>query len=219
MTESNADRLHITIVSDVVCPWCIVGYKQLEQAMKQAGIEADIVWQPFELNPQMPAEGQNLREHVSEKYGTSAEDSAKYRVHMLQLGEELGFEFSYADDMRMHNTFKAHQLLHWANEHGKQHELKLALFAAHFTQRKNVNDDAVLADVAASVGLDRDDAMSVLTSGRLAQEVRAEQRFWTDQGIQGVPAMIFNKRHLVTGAQGVENYTSILRQLTSSEAA
>ena len=115
--------------------------------------------------------------------------------------------------MRMHNTFNVHQLLHWADQHGRMHDLKQALFAAHFTDRRNLSDDAVLADVAAEVGLDRAEALAVLEDQRFAADVRNAENYWLSQGIRGVPAVIFNRRHLVSGAQGVENYTRILEQL------
>ncbi len=205
--------LRIDIVSDVVCPWCIIGYRQLANALEATGTAHEIHWHPFELNPSMPPEGQNLREHVAEKYGSTAEQSEESRVRMTEIGAGLGFEFRFSDDMRMHNTFNVHQLLHWAGLQGCMHELKLALFAAHFRDRRNLSDVAVLADVAAEVGLERDGALAVLADQRFAVDVREAENTWLNQGIRGVPAMIFNRRHLVTGAQGVDNYTSILAQL------
>lgn len=207
------DPLRIDIVSDVMCPWCVIGYRQLARALKDSGTAHDIHWHPFELNPQMPAEGQNLREHIIEKYGTTPEQSAQSREQMTAIGRDLGIDFRFADDMRMHNTFDAHQLLHWARGQGRMHDLKQALFAAHFTDRRNLSDSAVLADVAGEIGLDRDEALAVLQDQRHAEEVRAHEAFWLKQGIQGVPAVIFDSQHLVTGAQGVENYTDILSQL------
>ncbi|MDX2485467.1 MAG: DsbA family oxidoreductase [Pseudodonghicola sp.] len=212
MTETRPP-LRIDIISDVMCPWCIIGYSQLAQALAASGTAHDIHWHPFELNPDMPPEGQNIREHVAEKYGSTPEQSAKSREQMTALGAELGFEFRYGDDMRMHNTFDAHQLLHWANETGQMHDLKQALFTAHFTNGRNLSNTTVLADIAAEIGLDRAEALAVLEDQRFANDVRTEEKFWVSQGIQGVPAVVFNQRHLVTGAQGVDNYTQILKQL------
>ena len=118
--------------------------------------------------------------------------------------------------MRMHNTFNVHQLLHWADHQGRMHDLKQALFVAHFTHRRNLSDNNVLADVAAEIGLNRDDALPVVADQRFANEVRTTEKSWISQGISGVPAVIFNRRHLVTGAQGVENYTRILEQLAAA---
>lgn len=211
--------LRIDIVSDVVCPWCIVGYLQLRQALDATGTEAEIYWHPFELNPQMPPKGQDLREHIAEKYGSSAEDSARARAHLTRLGADLGFTFAFSDTSRIVNTFDAHRLLHWATEHGVQMALKLALFDAYFTQGRDVSDRDVLCDVAGSVGLDAGTARALLDGDDLMQIVREEERFWTQQGISGVPAMVFDRKHLVTGAQGVEAYTSILTQLAEMRAA
>ncbi len=210
--------LRIDIVSDVMCPWCIIGYRQLAQALEASGTPHEIHWHPFELNPEMPPEGQNMREHIAEKYGSTPEQSAQSRAQMTQLGQDLGFEFRFAEDMRMHNTFAAHQLLHWAGEQGQKQALKLALFSAHFTHRRDLSDPQVLADIAGEIGLDRDAAQAVLADQRYAETVRGQERFWLQQGVQGVPAMVFNRRHLVTGAQGAENYTRILTQLTQQEA-
>ncbi|MDO9526074.1 MAG: DsbA family oxidoreductase [Gemmobacter sp.] len=209
--------LRIDIVSDVVCPWCIVGYRQLATALKATGIAHEIHWHPFELNPDMPAEGQNLREHIMQKYGSTLEQSDKSRAQLAQIGSEIGFDFQFSDATRMHNTFNLHQLLHWAGLQDRKQDLKLALFAAHFTHGKNLSDTEVLADVAAGIGLDRAEALAVLSDQRFAADVRAEERFWVSQGISGVPAVVFNQRHLVTGAQGVENYTSILHQLSQMQ--
>ena len=209
----SAQKLQIDIVSDVMCPWCIIGYRQLATALEATDTPHEIRWHPFELNPNMPSEGQNISEHLAEKYGSTKAESDANRERLKQMGAELGFEFRYADDMRMHNTFNVHQLLHWADQQDRKHDLKMAFFAAHFTHGRNLSDNTVLADVAAEIGLDRDDALAVLTDQRFAKEVRTAEQHWMNQGIQGVPAMIFNHRHLVTGAQGVESFTRILEQL------
>lgn len=210
------EPLRIDIVSDVMCPWCIIGYRQLARALADTVTLHEIHWHPFELNPDMPPEGQNLREHLMQKYGTTAEQSAQARDRLAGIGQDLGFEFRFADDMRMHNTFNAHQLLHWADTLGRKHDLEMALFTAHFTHRRDLSDNAVLADVAAETGLDREQALAVLQDQRYADQVRAVQNFWIKQGIRGVPAVVFDRQHLVTGAQGVENYTQILTQLTQT---
>jgi predicted DsbA family dithiol-disulfide isomerase len=207
--------LQIDIVSDVVCPWCIVGYRQLAQALAATGTAHEIHWHPFELNPQMPPEGQNVREHLAQKYGTTKEQSEQNRKRFSEVGASLGFTFRFTEDSRMHNTFNVHQLLHWAESLGRMHELKLALFAAHFTDGRNLSDNAVLANVAAEIGLDRAEALAVLADQRFAKAVREAEQYWQSQGIQSVPAIIFNRRHLVSGAQGVENFTRILTQLAT----
>jgi predicted DsbA family dithiol-disulfide isomerase len=208
-----SEPLRIDIVSDVMCPWCIIGYRQLATALEVSGTAHDIHWHPFELNPQMPAEGQDGFEHIAEKYGSTRAQSLESRDRMTTLGADLGFAFQWSEDFRMHNTFHTHQLLHWADTLGRRHDLKIALFTAHFTHRRNLSDDAVLADIAAEIGLNRDEALAILADQRFASDVRKAEVFWQKQGITGVPAVVFNRKHLVTGAQGVENYVSILSQL------
>ena len=217
--NTEVSNIHVDIVSDVVCPWCAIGYYQLKAASRATGIPVDVHWQPFELNPHMAPEGENLREHLAAKYGTTLEGSIKARARLTEMGAALGFAFNYTDDMRMWNTFRAHQLIDWAEDHGKAHDAKLALFEAFFTRRENVSDTQVLADVAAAIGLDRDAALAVLESGEKADSVRQKEQLWIQRGVQGVPAMIFEHRHLVTGAQGEANYASILKQLRSAQAA
>ena len=211
--------IRVDIVSDVVCPWCVVGYHQLSKAAQDTHIEIDVHWHPFELNPKMAEEGENLREHLAAKYGTTLEGSIKARARLTELGAALGFTFNYADDMRMYNTFKAHQLIDWAEGKGKGHDAKLALFAAFFTRREDVSDPLVLASIATRIGLDRLLALTMLESGSHAAQVRQKEIFWTSRGVQGVPAMIFDRQHLVTGAQGVEAYAGILKQVQAAQAA
>lgn len=217
MTTANSKKLHIDIVSDVVCPWCVIGYRQLAKALEVSGTDYEMHWHPFELNPDMPPEGQNLREHLAEKYGASKEQSQENRLRITEAGANVGFDFRFADDMRMHNTFNVHQLLHWADQQARMHDLKQALFVAHFTHRRNLSDNNVLADVAAEIGLERAEALAILEDQRFASEVRTAEKAWLSKGISGVPAVIFNHRHLVTGAQGLENYARILEQLAASE--
>jgi predicted DsbA family dithiol-disulfide isomerase len=220
MPESaDPSVVQIDIVSDVMCPWCIVGFRQLEQALGMTGMGARVRWHPFELNPAMPPEGQNLAEHIAEKYGSTPEQSAQNRAHLKALGKSLGIDFVFSDQSRIVNSFAAHQLLDFALAQGLQHPLKLALFKAHFTDQRDVSDRAVLLDVAEEVGLDRAEAANVLDTGALAETVREKQAFWTSRGISGVPSMVFGGKYLITGAQGAENYVQILRQVAEEEAA
>lgn len=215
--SSQSRALKIDIVSDVVCPWCIVGYRQLQQAIDNTGIDAEIHWHPFELNPDMPPEGQDLREHIAEKYGSSAEDSRKSREHLSAVGAELGFAFSFPDDMRMVNTFDTHQLIHWAETHERAMEMKLALFTTHFSDNKDISSHEILADVAQSIGLERAEALLVLQDQRFAAEVRERQSRWLKKGIQGVPAVVFESKYMVSGAQGVERFEQCLQEILATE--
>lgn len=214
----SAPEIRVDIISDVMCPWCIIGYLQLEQAMRQTGIGVGLRWHPFELNPEMPPEGQNMTEHIVQKYGSTPEKSARSRDQITALGAQLGFTFNFGPDSRMVNSFRAHQIIDWAEGHGAQHQMKMALFAAHFTEGRDVNDTGVLTDLAAAVGLDPSAAKDALDGQTHAAPVRQKQQFWIQQGVQGVPAMVFNQKYLVTGAQGAEGYASALTQLAQGAA-
>lgn len=208
--------VEVDIVSDVVCPWCVVGYRQLARAAEAEGIGLTVRWHPFELNPGMADEGEDLAAHLARKYGSTPARSRQARDMLRRLGAEVGFEFRYRDDMRIVPTFRAHQLLRWAEAEGAGHRLKQALFAAYFTRQRDINDPEVLAEVAASVGLDRDEAAAALAEGRFAEAVRAAEAVWTGRGITGVPAMVFDGRHLMVGARGIEGYRLLLRQLVEA---
>lgn len=207
--------LNVDIVSDVVCPWCIIGYKQLEKALAAMPgcFEVTLQWHPFELNPNMPPDGQDLREHIAQKYGPAAAQSTGTRERLMSLGDSLGFCFDYFEGMRVVNTFCAHQLLHWAQEQGKQTALKLALFKAFFSHRQDVSDRAVLVAAAGRVGLDMEEAEAVLRSARFAQQVREDEQWWLERDIHAVPAFVFNDKYSVLGAQDAENFVRVLRKL------
>lgn len=215
----DTSPVRIDIVSDVMCPWCIIGFKQLEQAIGMTGTGAMIRWHPFELNPQMPPEGQDLVEHIAEKYGSTPAQSDENRKRLTDLGESLGFTFNFNKDSRIVNSFAAHQLLDWAQEFDLQHQLKMALFAAHFTDGKDVSKPEVLVEVATSVGLNGDGAAHVLSSGDHAEQTRTRQQFWTSRGISGVPSMVFEEKYLLTGAQGAENYAKMLTKVIAEKEA
>ena len=218
---NNPIPLKVDIVSDVVCPWCIIGYKQLQKALESEPGQYDVsvTWHPFELNPNMPAEGQDLREHLAEKYGTTPEGSRAARARLSELGQSLGFTFDYYDEMRMYNTFSAHQLLHWASTKGRQTELKLELFTAFFSRREDVSDFSVLTAAADRACLPVSEATDVLQSGRFADTVRAEQARWLDREVHAVPTFLFNEKYLVPGAQDAETFTRVLSKIRAREAA
>lgn len=210
-------HLKIDFVSDVACPWCVIGLLGLEQALANAAdaLEADITFQPFELNPAMPAAGQNLVEHIAEKYGSTPEQSAANRAMIRSRGAEVGFTFNMSEESRIYNTFDAHRLLHWAETVGRQRELKHSLFKANFTDGTNVSDHAVLMDAAVAAGLDGDDAREILASGRYAEEVRAAQREWISSGIRSVPAIVINGKWLISGGQPAAAFEQALRGIAA----
>jgi len=218
--------LKIDFVSDVSCPWCVIGLRALDQALAkvQADITAEIHFQPFELNPQMAAEGQEITEHITQKYGISAAQADANRENIRARGGELGFRFAMATDAgggrnRIYNTFDAHRLLHWAEtvSLAKQKALKEALFAAYFTEGQSPGSHDVLARVAGEVGLDLAHAKAVLASDQYAAEVRAQEQFYTGQGIRSVPAVIINDKHLISGGQPVEVFEQALRQIAAGK--
>jgi predicted DsbA family dithiol-disulfide isomerase len=206
--------LKIDFVSDVVCPWCAIGLKSLEKALDnlKSEISADVQFHPFELNPQMIPEGEDVAEHITNKYGTTPEQLAKNQEGLRQRGAEVGFTFDMKKRSHIYNTFDAHRLLHWAEQEGKQYALKQALLKAYFTDGKNVSLHDVLAHVAAEVGLDEAKARKVLESGQFAQEVREQERFYQSQGIRAVPSVIINGRYLIQGGQPPEAFEQALRQ-------
>jgi predicted DsbA family dithiol-disulfide isomerase len=213
--ETVGQALEVDIVSDVVCPWCIIGYKQLLKALAALPGQFDVTlrWHPFELNPRMPEEGQDLREHLAQKYGTTAGQSQAARARLSELGESLGFTFDYFDGMRMVNTFRAHQLLHWAAGQGRQTALKLALFEAFFSRREDVNDPGVLVAVADRAGLDGAQAGAVLSDARYASAVRQEEQQWLDREIHAVPTFLFQQQYIVPGAQEAEAFVRLLQKI------
>jgi predicted DsbA family dithiol-disulfide isomerase len=205
--------LRIDFVSDIACPWCAVGLLSLEQALERmrGEVEVDLHFQPFELNPQMPPEGEDAGEHLAKKYGLNEAELVENRERIRERGAELGFTF--ANRKRVHNTFDAHRLLHWAGIEGKQLALKHALLRAYFTDGENVSDSDTILRIASDVGLPSDRARAILGSDEYASEVRAAERFYLDNGIQGVPAVIIDQHHLISGGQPVEVFERALREI------
>lgn len=220
-------RLTIDIFSDVMCPWCIIGYGQLQKSLAQleGEIEAEIRWRPFELNPDMPGEGEGQAEHVARKYGRGSDEIEENRERMIQFGDRAGYSFRYSGDgeapnAMVWNTFLAHKLLAHALDvggPGLQTRLKLALFDAHFQQRRKISDPAVLLEVAGALGLDRAVAEAALADEALSRRIRQEQAAAWDMNISGVPAMLVQGKYLIPGAQEPEVYANALRRVAARE--
>jgi predicted DsbA family dithiol-disulfide isomerase len=212
-------KLKIDFVSDVSCPWCVIGLRALEQALERVGdaVTAEIHFQPFELNPQLPPDGQDITEHLVQKYGSTPEQLQRNRESIRARGADLGFTFEMGKRSRVYNTFDAHRLLHWAELEGRQRDLKRALFTAYFTEGRNPSDREVLIDVATQAGLDAVRAREVLESGRYADEVREREQFYGQQGIRAVPSVIVDDRYLIQGGQPVEVFEQALRQIASEK--
>jgi predicted DsbA family dithiol-disulfide isomerase len=211
--------IRIDFVSDVSCPWCAVGLKALEQAIQTTGAEVQIHFQPFELNPQMAPEGEDATEHLVRKYGLTPEQLERNREMIRSRGTPLGFAFGQR--RRIHNTFDAHRLLHWAGLEGTdlQHALKHALLRAYHTDGEDVGSHDVLARIATSVGLDGQRARAILASDEFSDEVRAQEQYYIERGIHAVPATIFNERQVVSGGQPVEIFEQVLRQLSGARSS
>lgn len=215
-----ATPLRIDFVSDVACPWCVVGLRSLQKALDAVGeqVQAEIHFQPFELNPDMPPEGENTTEHVARKYGANPERSAASRNAIRESGEALGFQFNYNSESRIWNTFDAHRLLHWAGLEGRQRELKEALFAVNFTEQKSTSDHEVLVGAAKAAGLDEAKAREILSSGAYAEEVRRDEALWRNRGISAVPSVIFNQRWMIQGGQPPKVFEQAIRQIIAGTA-
>lgn len=208
--------LKIDFVSDISCPWCVIGLRAMEQALAELDdIDAKVHFKPFELNPTMAPEGQDLAEHIAQKYGSTPEQSAATREMIRARGAELEFEFNREKYNRIYNTFDTHRLLHWAAIEGKQYELKNALFKAYFTDGENPGSHDVLLRLVEAVGLDSGRAAAVLESDAYANEVRQEQARYHQAGIHAVPAVIINDKHLIQGGQPVEVFKQAFAEIAA----
>jgi predicted DsbA family dithiol-disulfide isomerase len=220
--------IKIDFVSDVACPWCAIGLGALEKAIQNIGsdLDAQIHFQPFQLNPDMPAEGQDITEHLSQKYGSTAAQQAKAYEAIRQRGAEVGFEFRQGGRGRTWNTFDCHRLLHWAGELGQdaqglsiQAKLKKEMLRSYFTEGQNPAARDVLLAAVTRLGLDSARASAILDSDEFAAQVRARQRFYASHEIHAVPAIIINDRHLISGGQPVEVFEQALRQIAKQASA
>ncbi len=219
MTARTTARIKLDLVSDIVCPWCIIGYKRLQQAIEASGAQdrINIEWQPFELNPGMPAEGENLRAHIARKYGSSAKDYQRTQDNLEQLGAELDFRFDFFDEMNIVNTEDAHILLDYAKDFGKQTELQLRLFDAYFNEHKDISDRQVLQAELQSLNLDTEAGLLQLDSNEARERLKTAEAFWQGHGISSVPTVVFNRRSALTGAQPVAVYQQVLTELLTDE--
>lgn len=217
-----ATPLKIDFVSDVSCPWCAIGLSALEQALDRVKgeVQAQLHFQPFELNPQMGPDGQDVAEHLTQKYGSTPAQQEQIRNTIRERGAAVGFEFRREGRGRIWNTFDAHRLLHWAGleDAAKQHALKKALLVAHHGRGESPAAVEVLVAAAQAAGLDAARARAILASDEYAAEVRAQEQYYTSAGIHSVPAVIFNDKHLVSGGQPVEVFEQAIRQIAAGAA-
>lgn len=210
-------KIKLDIISDVVCPWCVIGYRHLDAAIRELNLQdkVEIEWQPFELNPNMAIEGEDLRAHMARKYGTSRKDSDRARTELTQRGERYGFNFDYFDGMKMVNTLNAHILLALAHDLGKQTALKMRLFSAYFTEHKDISDSDVLINEAKAVGIEPQQAHTALAGDHLRQRTKSRQLEWQKMGITAVPTVVINRSSAVSGAQPQATFKQILLELVA----
>lgn len=214
--------LSIDFVSDVVCPWCAVGLNALEIALQRLAGELDVAirFQPFELNPQMPPEGEDIVAHLTRKYGITPEQVRRNGDALRERGAAVGFGFDLNARSRTWNSFDAHRLLHWAGtlSPAAQRDLKHALLRAYHGRGENPGAREVLLRCAAEAGLEADAAARVIDAGQFAAEVRAQERHWQQLGISSVPSVIVNGQHLIQGGQPPEVFEQALRQIAGLRA-
>ena len=212
-------NLKIDFVSDISCPWCAIGLSALEQALDrlQGEVGAELHFQPFELNPQMPPGGQDIGEHLAQKYGSTSEQQAQIRDTIRQRGAEVGFSFNPSGRGRIYNTFDAHRLLYWAglDAEGHQHALKQALLVACHSEGQSMESHEVLLRAVELAGLDVARGRAILDGDDFAAEVREREAFYTEQGIHSVPAVIINDRHLISGGQPAAVFEQALRRIAA----
>ena len=212
--------LKIDFVSDVSCPWCAIGLASLERALERLDgeVTAQLRFEPFELNPGMAPGGQDITEHLTQKYGSTPQQQKAARDAIRARGAAVGFDFREEGRSRIYNTFNAHRLLHWAGLAGAQHQhaLKKALLKAYFSDGRSPEDPEVLVEAAGQAGLDPAGAREILEGDEYAREVREREQFFLDLGIHAVPAVIINDRHLIQGGQPPELFEQALRQVAAA---
>ncbi len=220
MSAQPSAPLRIDFISDVSCPWCAIGLQSLQQAIDKVDgeIEVALRFQPFELNPRMAPEGEDAIEHLTGKYGISAEQAVSNGEAIRQRGAQLGFVFDMGRRRKVYNTFDAHRLLYWAGQQNPESQLALkqALLRAYFGEGRDVSSHEVLAEIAEGVGLDGAQARDVLASGRYGKEVRGLEETQTAKGIRAVPSVILDGRLLVQGGQPPEVFEKALRHAAAT---
>jgi len=210
-----SSKFKIDIFSDVVCPWCIIGYQSLSAALDQSGLadQVELNWRPFELNPDMPIEGKSYIDYGRDKYGRSLEQAVASLNHVVKSAASVGYEINFPDEPRIYNTFNAHRLLHWARESGLQTELKLAFFNLFFQEQGSFSEEEDLLNCVEKVGLNRKQAAEILQLNEYSDTVKTELNVARQNGITSVPTYIFDNKYLVTGGQPVNTFIEVLNRV------
>jgi predicted DsbA family dithiol-disulfide isomerase len=216
--STHSEPLRIDIVSDVVCPWCYIGKRRLERALREADLgEVEIGWRPFQLNPDMPADGMDRREYLRLKFGGDGSGGSMYDA-IKDAGDKENIPFAFSEIRRQPNTIKAHRLIHYAGEQGVQDAVVEGLFVAYFTEGRNISDTDVLVDVAAAAGLDPERVRAYLESDSDVERVRSEDAVARQIGIQGVPCFIINRKYAISGAQEPSIFHRVFEAIAKESA-
>lgn len=212
-------HIKIDFVSDISCPWCAIALNSLEQALARLGddVTTEIHFQPFELNPDMPAQGQNIVEHLAQKYGLSPDEIVKNQEIIKTRGAAVDFNFRMDQRTRIYNTFDAHRLLYWAAQQGHQQQLQVSLFQAYFSEGEDPSDRSTLVRLAEKVGLNREQTLDILDSDQYATEVRQKENYYRESNIHSVPTLIINGRHFIKGGQTVEGFEQALQKIIRTD--
>ena len=212
------EKLKIDIVSDVVCPWCVIGFENLKKAMYTMNreVEFEINWKPYELHPEIPEDGYDKELYMQQKFGGSSGRSSTYN-QIKEIGESLGFQFNFSKTKRIPNTFNAHRLIWKAKEYALQTDLSEALFEAYFTDGKNIGSAEVLADIASKVGMNKQETLAFLSSKDGGQETADEEMAFIEKSIGALPTYFINDQYIIQGGQEPETFISFLNKILIKE--
>jgi len=213
------DTLKIDIVSDIVCPWCVIGFKNLKKAMHelQTELNFEISWKPYELHPEIPQEGYDKKLYMQQKFGSSSGRSPYNEI--TKIGESVGFEFNFSKTERIPNTFMAHRLLWKAEQYNLQTELSEALFRAYFSEGLNIGSKEILAEVSELVGMDKEEVINFLDSKEGGQEIADLEMNFIEKSIGAVPTYFINDKYIIQGGQEPETFVSFLKKIIQKENA
>ena len=212
------DKLRIDIVSDVVCPWCVIGFINLRKAITQLSpkVEFEINWKPYELHPEIPENGYDKKLYMQQRFGDLSGKASPYK-QIEKIGKSLGFDFNFSKSERIPNTFNAHRLLWKAREFGIQTELSEALFKCYFTEGKDIGSKEVLLEVATKVGMDLKTMQLFLDSKEGGQETADEEMSFIEKSIGAVPTYFINEKYIIQGGQEPETFVSFLNKILIKE--
>ena len=213
------DTLKIDIVSDIVCPWCVIGFRNLKKAMEELKTELsfEICWKPYELHPEIPQEGYDKKLYMQQKFGSSNGRSPYNEI--IKIGESIGFEFNFSKTERIPNTFMAHRLLWKAEQYNLQTELSETLFKAYFTDGLNIGSKDILSDLSESIGMNKEEIMNFLESEEGGQETADLEMDFIEKSIGAVPTYFINDKYIIQGGQEPETFVSFLRKIIEKENA